>query len=263
LGRSLGIDLLCSEEKICSFDCIYCQLGETKIKTMKRDVYVESERIFSEWERIEGKFEADVITLSGTGEPTLGKNLGEVIDFLRKRTNLPLAILTNSSLLGDEEVREELNKLDIVVAKLDACDEESFREINRPVEEMGWEEYFEGIKEFRRGYRGKFALQMMFIEENRDLVEEMVRLARELEPDEVQVNTPLRPCGVRPLGKEELEEIKGRFTRGNAQSPEGDYPAFGGLTMTYSSTVIASDSEAISWRLPRLSFGKLRNEKKV
>jgi len=211
LGRSLGIDLLCSEEKICSFDCIYCQLGETKIKTMKRDVYVESEVIFTEWERIEGKFEADVITLSGTGEPTLGKNLGEVIDFLRKRANLPLAVLTNSSLLGDEAVREELNKLDIVVAKLDACDEESFREINRPVEELRWEEYLEGIKGFRRGYRGKFALQMMFIEENRDLVEEMVRLARELEPDEVQVNTPLRPCGVRPLGREELEEIKGRF----------------------------------------------------
>jgi len=212
LGRSLGVDLLCSEEKICSFDCIYCQLGETKIKTMKRDVYVESESIFAEWERIEGKFEADVITLSGTGEPTLGKNLGEVIDFLRKRANLPLAILTNSSLLGDEEVREELNKLDIVVAKLDACDEESFREINRPVEELKWEEYFEGIREFRRGYRGKFALQIMFIEENRDLVEEMVRLARELEPDEVQVNTPLRPCGVRPLSREELEEIKGRFS---------------------------------------------------
>ena len=211
LGRSLGIDLLCSEEKICSFDCIYCQLGETKIKTMKRDVYVESERIFAEWERIEGKFEADVITLSGTGEPTLGKNLGEVIDFLRKRANLPLAILTNSSLFGDEEVREELNKLDIVVAKLDACDEESFREINRPVEELRWEGYLEGIKEFRRGYRGKFALQMMFIDENRDLVEEMVRLARELEPDEVQVNTPLRPSRVRSLGREELEEIKGRF----------------------------------------------------
>ena len=212
LGRSLGVDLLCSEEKICSFDCIYCQLGETKKKTIKRDVYVKSERIFAEWEKMEGKFEADVITLSGTGEPTLASNLGEVIDFLRKRTSLPLAILTNSSLFCLEEVREELNKLDIVVAKLDACDKESFRKINRPVEELGWGEYLEGIREFRRGYRGKFALQMMFIEENRDLVEEMVKIARELEPDEVQVNTPLRPCGVRPLSREELEGIKEKFT---------------------------------------------------
>ncbi len=181
------------------------------MKTLERRIYVESERIFAEWEKIEGKFEADVITLSGTGEPTLARNMGEVIDFLRKRTNLPLAVLTNSSLFSLAEVREELRRLDIVVAKLDACDEESLRKINRPVEELSWEDYFEGMRRFRREFKGRFALQVMFIEENKLLAERIVELARELEPAEVQVNTPLRPCGVSPLAKGELEEIKSKF----------------------------------------------------
>ncbi|MBC7328199.1 radical SAM protein [bacterium] len=211
LGRSLGIDLICREYKICSFDCLYCQLGETKIKTLERKIYVENRRIFTEWDKIEGNFEADVITFSGMGEPTLAKNIGEVIDFLHKRTDLPLAILTNSSLLFHPEVRKDLKKLDIVVAKLDACDEKSFLRINRPIEGLTWEDYIKGIRGFRREFMGKFALQVMFIEENITLAEKIAKIAGELEPDEVQVNTPLRPSPVRPLSREELEEIKGKF----------------------------------------------------
>lgn len=211
LGRSLGIDLICKPKKVCSFDCIYCQLGKTKRKTLERKVYVKTEKVLKDLEEVLPKIKADVITFSGTGEPTLAKNLEEIIDFLRRKTSLPLAILTNSTLFFDEEVQRALNKLDIVVAKLDASDENSFKKINRPAKGISFEKYLNGIKFFRKNYTGKFALQMMFIKENKNFAKEMARIAKEIGPDEIQINTPLRPCAVKPLNKEEIKKIKKIF----------------------------------------------------
>jgi len=157
-------------------------------------------------------FIVNVVTLSGTGEPTLAKNLGEIINFLRRKTPLPLAILTNSTLFFDEKVQKALNKIDIVVAKLDAFDEKSFKKINRPAKKISFKKYLQGIKSFRKNYSGKFALQMMFIKENKNFVKEMAEIAREIKPDEIQINTPLRPCAVKPLNKEEIKEIKEIFS---------------------------------------------------
>jgi len=155
--------------------------------------------------------EADVITFSGTGEPTLVRNLGAMIDYVRSVSDLPLAILTNSSFLSNAEVRNALNKLDIVVAKLDVPDENLFQKINKPHGRIGFGKYLEGIGKFREGYAGKFALQIMFIDANKAYAEETAKLARGFEPDEIQLNTPLRPCKIKPLGKEEFERIKDVF----------------------------------------------------
>ncbi len=212
LGRSLGVDLICRPKKVCSFDCIYCQLGRTKEKTLKRKVYVKTERILKDLNEALPRAEADVVTFSGTGEPTLAKNLEEVINFLRKKTKLPLAILTNSILLADQRVKDALSKLDIVVAKVDAFDEKSFKKINRPIREVFFEKYIEGIKSFRKNYSGKFALQMMFIKENKNFAKEMAKIAREIKPDEIQINTPLRPCRTKPLAKPEVRKIKKEFS---------------------------------------------------
>jgi len=212
LGRSFGINLICRPQKACFFDCIYCQLGKAGEKTLKRKVYVKTEKVLKELNENLPKVKADIITFSGTGEPTLAKNLEEIIDFLRKKTNLPLAILTNSTLLIDEKVKDALNKLDVVVAKLDAFDEESFGKINNPVREVSFKKYIEGIKSFRKNYSGKFALQMMFIEENKNFALELAEIAREIKPDEIQINTPLRPCGARPLTRSEVKKIKEEFS---------------------------------------------------
>jgi len=212
LGRSFGIDLICKPKKVCSFDCIYCQLGKTKQKTLERKVYVKTEKVLKELNESLPKIEADVITFSGTGEPALAKNLPEVIKFLRKRVRLPLAILTNSTLLADKDVTNILNKLDIVVAKLDAFDENSFQKIDKPVGRISFKEYLEGIKSFRKNYGGKFALQMMFIKENKNFAKEMAEIAKEINPDEIQINTPLRPCSVKPLTKLEIKKIKKEFS---------------------------------------------------
>ncbi len=209
LGRSLGIDMICSAEKVCPFDCSYCQLG-SGVKTYERREFISMGKLKKDAELI-GAAEADVVTFSGTGEPTLAANLGYAIEHIRSICELPLAILTNASLLWDAGVRESLYGLDIVVAKLDAPNEHVFREINRPHDRITFERYLKGLLAFRDGYPGRFALQTMFTEANKGDASEIAELARELDPDEIQINTPLRPCRVKPLSVEEMAGLKEIF----------------------------------------------------
>ena len=110
LGRSLGVDLICSEKKICTFDCIYCQLKEGKI-TSQRDKFVSLEKVKKELKSALKQTTPDVITFSGMGEPTLATNMYETTKFIREFTRLPIAILTNSSLMDNENVQNDLKKL--------------------------------------------------------------------------------------------------------------------------------------------------------
>ena len=117
LGRSLGVDLICSKEKICSFDCIYCQLGEPWKNNVQRKNFISIKEMESEVVSALQSTTPDVITFSGSGEPTLAKNIDLAIKTIRKISNIPLAVLTNSSLMNREDVRNTLGKLDVVVAK--------------------------------------------------------------------------------------------------------------------------------------------------
>lgn len=211
LGSSLGVDPISVEDKICSFNCVYCQLGGKGEMTAERKIFVTAKAFEDDLKHALEKTRPDVITFSGTGEPTLAKNLGEMVDVMRKMTDLPIAVLTNSSLMYLEEVREILSRMDIVVAKLDAPNQELFRKINRPAPEITFDKVVDGITSFRSEFSGKLALQMMFIKDNKDYAEEMAEIAVEIKPDEVQINTPLRPCRVKPLTPEEIESIKNRF----------------------------------------------------
>ncbi len=220
LGRSLGVDIISTKEKTCSFDCVYCQLGRTVNKTAEREVYVKTEEIEREISEIADTIAdtTDVITFAGMGEPTLGANLGEIADVIRRQCpKTPIAILTNSALMTDAGVREELKKMDVVVAKLDAPDQPTFERVNRPLnEEIKLDAIIKGLTEFREGYKGRLCLQMMFVEENKESGVEMARIAAAIQPDEVQLNTPLRPCPANPLPPEEMERIQKHFKGLNA-----------------------------------------------
>jgi wyosine [tRNA(Phe)-imidazoG37] synthetase (radical SAM superfamily) len=211
LGRSLGVDLLSTEGKTCSFDCAYCQLGRTIHPLVERKEFVTLPRLVEELEQVKG-VAADYITFSGVGEPTLAVNLGEAITLARSVLGLPVAVLTNSSLMTEEDVRHDLSLADVVVAKIDAPDEETFRQVNRPFVKCCFQEIIRAIKLFRGPYKGNLALQMMFIESNKDCAREMAKIAEELQPDEVQINTPLRPCAVRPLSPEVIAPISAEFS---------------------------------------------------
>jgi wyosine [tRNA(Phe)-imidazoG37] synthetase (radical SAM superfamily) len=214
LGRSLGVDILSTAGKTCSFDCIYCQLGRTVNRTTERRVYVPTEAIARELAAIAHRIDdiADVVTFAGMGEPTLGANLSEVVEVIRSHSRKPIAILTNAALIPDELVREDLKELDIVVAKLDAPQQRLFETVNRPVSSaIQLDAILEGLKTFRRAYHGMLCLQLMFVAANKASAPAMARIAADLRPDEVQLNTPLRPCGVEPLSPEEMHQIEAHF----------------------------------------------------
>ncbi|MBL7209142.1 MAG: radical SAM protein [Dehalococcoidia bacterium] len=242
LGSSLGIDLLSVKEKTCSFNCIYCQLGRTLHLLSERREFVSLTELNKELDSTT-QIEADYVTFSGTGEPTLGSNLGRAIEIVRSTMQLPIAVLTNSSLMPNKDVRRELSKADVVIAKLDAPNEELFTLINRPVYDLRFRDIIEGIKSFRDEYKGKLALQMMFMGANRDYASAMAKVAADISPDEVQINTPLRPCGVTALPPEEIAAIRRDFVDFDNVATVYEAPRHEAVPLNLAETL---------WRRPKL-----------
>jgi len=211
LGRSLGVDLVSTKEKTCSFDCIYCQLGRTVHPRAERREFVSMTQLAKELEAVRN-IAADYVTFSGVAEPTLASNLGEAINIIKSILPLPVAVLTNSSLMPREDVCDDLAGADVVIAKVDAPNEQIFHQINNPVVNYSFDQILRSIEHFRKRFKGKLALQMMFIAANKDWAREMADIARQLSPDEVQLNTPLRPCPIKPLTPDELSVIEKEFT---------------------------------------------------
>jgi wyosine [tRNA(Phe)-imidazoG37] synthetase (radical SAM superfamily) len=176
-----------------------------------RKEFVSLDRLARELKAADG-IAADYATFSGMGEPSLASNLGEAIRLVKSALKLPVAVLTNASLIPREDVRRELALADVVVAKVDAPTEELFRKINRPIRSQTLAEILKALRLFREEYHGKLALQMMFVEANRDYAAGMAKIAEQLSPDEVQINTPLRPCGVTPLTAKEVAAIEREFS---------------------------------------------------
>lgn len=212
LGRSLGVDILSTRAKLCSFDCIYCQLGATARAFTRRREFVSLDALTRELESL-GEIAIDYATFSGIGEPTLASNLGAAIEIVKSALHVPVAVLTNASLMPRDDVRRELAQADVVVAKVDAPDETLFHKINRPMIRYSLAQIVAAISLFRSEYRGRLALQMMFVDANKGAAFEMAQIAESLSPDEVQINTPLRPCPVKPLPPEEIESIRCQFSR--------------------------------------------------
>ncbi len=195
-GKSLGIDLI-MDPSTCSFNCTYCQLGYIQNITSKRKIYVETNKILEDFKSSKWK-DADVITFSGSGEPTLGLNLGEVIDEIKKITNTPITVLTNATLLNEIDVRNNLLKADTVSAKLDSIDDITLKQINRPAEDISFEGIIQGIKQLKADIsksktKPKLQLQIMFMPQNKHRIKELAKLINEINPDEVALNTPTRP----------------------------------------------------------------------
>ncbi|MCU0550887.1 MAG: radical SAM protein [Leptolyngbya sp. Prado105] len=191
-GRSLGIDPI-GAISTCSFNCVYCQLGEMQQQNADRQVFVSTKRIrqdllcFQPWN-------IDVVTLSGSGEPTLARNLGEIIAMAKILTEKPVGVLTNGSLLENPLVCAELAIADFVAIKIDAVSEQQFQSINRPIKRLTLDRIWSGLTQFRHRYRGKLAIQTMLLApwHEQDQINYITHL-QALCPQEVQLNTPTRP----------------------------------------------------------------------
>jgi len=210
LGRSLGIDLV--PFKTCSYDCIYCQLGRTTNKTVERREWVELGTILDELrEKLSSR--PDYVTLSGSGEPVLYSRVGELIEGMHSMTRVPVAVLTNGSLLWQEDVQEQLLSADLVIPSLDAGDPETFEAVNRPHSAISFEKMVDGLAAFRSRYGGAYWLEVFLLGGVTDAaaaVEKIAGCVRRISPDKVQLNTVTRPPAekhARPVGRERLEEI--------------------------------------------------------
>jgi wyosine [tRNA(Phe)-imidazoG37] synthetase (radical SAM superfamily) len=216
LGISLGVDVV--PYKTCSYDCIYCQLGKTTNRTIQRGSFVPVDSVIREIREVtDQNSDIDYITFSGSGEPTLNKDIGRMIEKVKKITPIPVAVLTNGSLLWDREVREDLGEADLVVPSLDAVSEEVFRKINRPIAGLAIEKVLDGLKTFCAQFKGNIYLEIMLVKTANDSKEEIAeinRFVKNLSIDEIQLNTVVRPPGdldARPLNQEELNQVRSLF----------------------------------------------------
>ncbi|HEY0787689.1 MAG TPA: radical SAM protein [Thermoanaerobaculia bacterium] len=230
-GASLGVDLLL-HRSVCSFVCVYCQLGDIEVKTTERRVWVTTETLArdlaaSDWRA------ASVVTFSGSGEPALAANLGEAIELATRTTGLPAVVLTNAAHLWDPAVRQELSMASEVCCKLDAADAETLLAVNRPVDPtISFEKIIAGIAALRAEFAGRVSIQVMTLPRTLGTLHRLVPLLASLRPDEVQLNVPSRPVprertidtrgthrsfgadrAWRAVGRSELEELRERIER--------------------------------------------------
>ena len=198
LGFSLGVDLL--PGKICSFDCVYCQLGKTRRTILKRFAYVDLGELKRQLKTILAKKpKIDYITISGSGEPTLHKNLDKIITAVNTvtRHQYPVCVITNASLLWDKAVRKELMKADLVIPSLDASNAKMFQVIDKPDKNLSFNQVLQGLVQFRREFKGELWLEIMLIKginDNKKAFLEFRALVKKIDPDKVHINLPERPA---------------------------------------------------------------------
>jgi len=209
LGKALCVDLVASDRKYCSFDCIYCPQGKRTRAAARRRWMVGNTAIQALIESMQ-PIHADYVAFTGIGEPTLASNLGQVMDLARSMLGLPVAVLTNSSLMPRDDVKRDLEKADIVVAKLDAPNEELYQAINRPFVRYSLAEIVHALREFRRSFNGKLIVQLTIVEDNKPYVHRMATIAGDLLPDEIQVNLRV-PWWIARSVSGEVEQICSSF----------------------------------------------------
>ncbi len=213
LGMSLGVDLV--PHKVCTFNCIYCEVGRTTIHTLERKEYVPIWEVLDEISHyLSRKPELDFITFSGSGEPTLNSGIGEVVNFIKENyTDYKLALLTNSSLLWQPDVREEIQNIDLILPSLDAVSEDVFAKINNPVQGLSAEKIVTGLVEFNKEFTGEMWLELFIVPEINDSKKELSLIKKALQqikPTRVQLNTLDRPgteAWVQPETEKNLNRI--------------------------------------------------------
>lgn len=220
LGRSLGVDMV--PYKTCSFNCLYCELGQTTCQTLRRESFLDLDLAVHELrERLtQLQGEVDYITLAGSGEPTLNADLGELVSRIKGLTHIPVAVLTNSSLLPDPEVRKELQEVDLIVPSLDAVSQRIFEQINLPVKGIRAGEILESLIALRKEFQGQIWLEILFcrgVNDHKAEVEQLYRAAEAIGPDQIQLNTVVRPPafeGTLPCSAERMQQISDIMSHG-------------------------------------------------
>jgi wyosine [tRNA(Phe)-imidazoG37] synthetase (radical SAM superfamily) len=213
LGVSLGVDIMPS--KVCNLNCIYCECGSTTTLSVERREWVPAAEVTVELSGFLAQSPSlDVVTVTGSGEPTLNTGLGTIIGFLKKsHPRYATALLTNGTLFTLPDVRESASLFDFVLPSLDAVSSDTFKKVNRPHGGLDNNKIIEGLTRFGREYKGALWLEVFITPGINDSAEELLLLKKtisEIGPGRVQLNTLDRPgaCdSVMPASAERLLEI--------------------------------------------------------
>ena len=213
LGMSLGVDLV--PNKVCSLDCVYCEVGKTTKLTLERKEYIPVYKIKEELnDYFKNNPDPDYITFSGSGEPVLNSGIDDILHFIKQlKPDIPVAVLTNGTMLSEKEVRDAIMDADVVLPSLDAATQAVFEKINRPAAGLTIEKYIQGIIDFSKSYKGKMWLEIMILPGYNDTRDELLQLKKAIQrihPDSVQINTLDRPGTIENLRgatRKELEDI--------------------------------------------------------
>ena len=213
LGMSLGVDLV--PKKVCSLNCVYCEVGKTTKLATERKEYFLYDKVTNELEHyFANNPNPDYITFSGSGEPTLNSRIGDVLQFIKQRKpDIPVAVLTNGTLLYDKKVRNELKDANVVLPSLDAATELTFRKINRPYSQLTVKKYIQGLIDFRNEYSGQIWLEVFIVPGYNDNMDDLNALKitfEEIKPDQIQLNTLDRPgtvADIHPATHDNLQKI--------------------------------------------------------
>ena len=237
LGQSLGIDPI--PFKTCNWSCVYCQLGRTSPRTVDRQDFYPPDDIVAAVKTALDAHRADNInwiTFVGSGEPTLHASLGRIIRSVKALTEMPVAVITNGSLLHQEEVRQELAAADAVLPSLDAGSERLYRRINRPAGPFTFNRHVDGLAAFRQAYDGKLWVETMLLKglnDTPDALTDLAAVLRRVAPDEVHIVLPTRPPGepwVEPADRESLtraSEVLGQVARVLPPAEQGTFDLSG------------------------------------
>lgn len=213
LGMSLGVDLV--PKKVCSLDCVYCEVGKTTNLTLDRKAYIKFGRVKEELSHyFDNNPAPDYITFSGSGEPCLNIYIGEILEYIKQsKPNIPIAVLTNGTLFYEPKVREAILDADVVLPSLDAATEAVFRKINRPAKDLHINECIKGLIDFRKEFKGKIWLEIFILPNYNDSENELTELKNailKIKPDSIQLNTLDRPGTVshlRGATRQELQRV--------------------------------------------------------
>ncbi|MEA5005582.1 MAG: radical SAM protein [Rikenellaceae bacterium] len=212
LGKSLGINNI-PFEKVCSYSCIYCQVGLTKYLRYTREPYIEPEKIYGDvvtlLEKLQPADYPDYLTFVANGEPTLDINLGRSISLL-KVLGIPVAVITNASLLYDKEVRKDISQADWVSVKVDSAVPAIRKRINRPFPGLTYDLYCEGLTLFANSYNGVLATETMLVQgvnDGVDSLDKTASLIKNLKPQVSYISVPIRPPAIHSARLPEEEKI--------------------------------------------------------
>lgn len=224
LGISLGVDLV--KPKSCNMNCVFCECGATPKLADKRERFKDIKEVENEIKAVLKDVKPDYVTFSGSGEPTLSKDLGEIINWIKDNTDISVCLITNSLLLNNDEVIKEVQRADLIIPTLNSVDDDIFHKINRPSKDIHISMIMSGLQKLSAVFKGKIYLETFIIEglnDGEEHIKKMAEFLKTIKFTKIQLNSLARrgaESWVKPASIASLNNVKKIFAENGIENVE-------------------------------------------